>query len=115
MYGSASEEEKRLTMMLFSNIFESLSQMVGFIHIFYFFPLTNFIKILLYINAIYYIKFFQEYDPDLFSKALPCLSAIGCALPPDYSLSAALDGDLFRSYANESEGPYNPVPIDTSM
>lgn len=42
MYGSASEEEKRLTMMLFSNIFESLSQMVGFIHIFYFFPSTNF-------------------------------------------------------------------------
>lgn len=27
-YGSASDEEKRLTMMLFSNIFDSLSQMV---------------------------------------------------------------------------------------
>jgi len=27
-YGSASDEEKRLTMMLFSNIFDSLSKMV---------------------------------------------------------------------------------------
>ena len=29
--------------------------------------------------------FFKAYDPELFSKALPCLSAIGCALSPDYS------------------------------
>lgn len=29
VYGVASEEEKRLTMMLFSNIFESLSKMVS--------------------------------------------------------------------------------------
>ena len=28
-YGSASDEEKRLTMMLFSNIFDSLSKMVA--------------------------------------------------------------------------------------
>ncbi|VEL28865.1 unnamed protein product [Protopolystoma xenopodis] len=26
----------------------------------------------------------QPYDPELFSYALPCLCAIGCALPPDY-------------------------------
>lgn len=55
MYGCASEEEKKLTMTLFSSIFDSLSKM--------------------------------EYDPELFGKALPCLTAIGCALPPDYAKS----------------------------
>lgn len=65
-FGSASAEERRLTMLLFSNIFDSLAKM--------------------------------EYDPDLFMKALPCLTAIACALPPDYSLphdpssSSALGG-----------------------
>lgn len=29
LYGASSDEEKRLTMMLFSNIFDSLSQMVS--------------------------------------------------------------------------------------
>ncbi|TGZ67043.1 hypothetical protein CRM22_004998 [Opisthorchis felineus] len=29
----------------------------------------------------------QPYEPELFSYALPCLSAIGCALPPDYSIN----------------------------
>ena len=55
VYGCASEEEKKLTMTLFSSIFDSLSRM--------------------------------EYDPELFGKALPCLTAIGCALPPDYAKS----------------------------
>ena len=54
--GTATDEERRLTMMLFSGIFDSLAQ--------------------------------RAYDPELFSKALPCLSAIGCALSPDYSLSS---------------------------
>ena len=44
-YGTASAEERKLTMLLFSNIFDSLSKM--------------------------------NYDPDLFKKALPCLTAIG--------------------------------------
>lgn len=35
IYGASSDEEKRLTMMLFSNIFDSLSKMVYFIFIFY--------------------------------------------------------------------------------
>lgn len=62
-YGTSSDEEKRLTMLLFSNIFDSLSNM--------------------------------DYDPELFGKALPCLIAIGCALPPDYSLSKNTDDDLY--------------------
>lgn len=50
-------------MLLFSNIFDSLSNM--------------------------------DYEPELFGKALPCLIAIGCALPPDYSLSKNTDDDLY--------------------
>ncbi|XP_069698288.1 ryanodine receptor isoform X7 [Periplaneta americana] len=83
MYGASSDEEKRLTMMLFSNIFDSLSKM--------------------------------DYDPDLFGKALPCLTAIGCALPPDYSLSKNYDDEWYSSKTgSDPDGPYNPQPINTS-
>ncbi|XP_072162212.1 ryanodine receptor isoform X2 [Bemisia tabaci] len=86
LYGASSEEEKRLTMMLFSNIFDSLSKM--------------------------------DYDPELFGKALPCLIAIGCALPPDYSLSKNYDDEWYGSktqvQTGPADGPYNPQPINTS-
>ena len=84
-YGASSDEEKRLTMVLFSNIFDSLSKM--------------------------------DYDPELFGKALPCLTAIGCALPPDYSLSKNYDDEWYGSKSastQSSDGPYNPQPINTS-
>lgn len=81
-YGAASDEEKRLTMMLFSNIFDSLSNM--------------------------------DYDPELFGKALPCLIAIGCALPPDYSLPQKSDDDYYAP-GNPDQPQYNPQPINTSM
>ncbi|XP_043197981.1 ryanodine receptor-like isoform X5 [Amphibalanus amphitrite] len=80
-YGCASEEEKRLTMILFSNIFDSLAKM--------------------------------EYDPDLFGNALPCLTAIGCALPPDYSLTTGYEDELFRQ-STRTDAKYIPQPIDTS-
>ncbi|KAG9509881.1 Ryanodine receptor, partial [Fragariocoptes setiger] len=93
--GTASEEERRLTMVLFTNIFDSLSQM--------------------------------DYEPELFEMALPCLNAIACALPPDYSLSAGSDsgapsgsgGDeatkllLMKNKLSEPAGPYLPEPVDT--
>ncbi|KAH1003553.1 hypothetical protein HUJ04_003457 [Dendroctonus ponderosae] len=83
VYGAASDEEKRLTMMLFSNIFDSLSKM--------------------------------DYDPELFGKALPCLTAFGCALPPDYSLSKNYDDEWYSNKsASGPDGPYNPQPINTS-
>lgn len=44
-YGVASETEKRLSMLLFYAIFDSLGS--------------------------------KAYDPELFGKALPCLTAIG--------------------------------------
>ncbi|CAB4064635.1 RYR2 [Lepeophtheirus salmonis] len=57
----------------------------------------------------------MEYDPELFSKALPCLTAIGCALPPDYSKSADQGDDIFSKDARSNNlGPYIPVPIDIS-
>ncbi|XP_077528941.1 ryanodine receptor isoform X3 [Haemaphysalis longicornis] len=79
-YGTASEEERRLTMLLFTNIFDSLSKM--------------------------------EYDPDLFSKALPCLTAIACALPPDYSLTEGHEEDLCK-HTTGASGPYVPEPVNT--
>ncbi|XP_018801099.1 PREDICTED: ryanodine receptor isoform X5 [Bactrocera latifrons] len=81
-YGASSDEEKRLTMLLFSNIFDSLSNM--------------------------------DYDPELFGKALPCLIAIGCALPPDYSLSKNTDEDYYGRQSGAPDQPqYDPQPIDT--
>ncbi|GFR86949.1 ryanodine receptor [Elysia marginata] len=77
----ASEEEKRLTMMLFNGIFESLAK--------------------------------RAYDPELFSKALPCLSAIGCALSPDYTQSPHDDSWLTHTSV-DLDGTYNPRPVDTS-
>ncbi|KAL4707078.1 hypothetical protein ACJJTC_011404 [Scirpophaga incertulas] len=86
-YGASSDEEKRLTMMLFSNIFDSLSKM--------------------------------EYEPELFGKALPCLIAIGCALPPDYSLSKNYDDEFYGKETQATGGPdnpqYDPQPINTSQ
>lgn len=79
--GTASEEEKRLTMMLFSGIFDSLAQ--------------------------------RAYDPELFSKALPCLSAIGCALSPDYSLSHH-DDSWLRQTSVDLDGAFNPRPVETT-
>lgn len=57
----------------------------------------------------------QDYEPELFGKALPCLTAIGCALPPDYSLSKNYEDEWYGSKAvGPSDGPYNPQPINTS-
>ncbi|XP_069116591.1 ryanodine receptor-like isoform X2 [Argopecten irradians] len=79
-YGSATEEEKRLTMVLFNGIFDALGH--------------------------------RAYDPELFSKALPCLSAIGCALSPDYSLTYQ-DDSWLRQANMDAEGTYNPTPVNT--
>ena len=56
---------------------------------------------------------FQAYDPELFSKALPCLTAIGCAFSPDYSLTNQ-DDSWYNQVNAEVEGVYNPHPVDTS-
>lgn len=102
VFGTATEEERRLTMVLFTNIFDSLSLM--------------------------------DYDPELFENALPCLNALACALPPDYSLTESREFSMNtkqsgRDHANtdsqvaaaaaaaasgsQSVGPYMPQPVDT--
>ena len=82
-YGCATDEEKKLSMALFSSIFDSLSKM--------------------------------EYDADLFGKALPCLTAIGSALPPDYAMMDQGEDDMFAKPTVENDiGPYTPVPINTT-
>nr|AXA98483.1 Ryanodine receptor [Sesamia inferens] len=85
VFGASSDEEKCLTMMLFSNIFDSLSKM--------------------------------DYEPELLGKALPCLIAIGCALPPDYSLSKNYDDEFYgkEQVTGGLDNPqYDPQPINTS-
>ncbi|XP_071962240.1 ryanodine receptor 2-like isoform X3 [Antedon mediterranea] len=80
-YGAANDEEKRLTMMLFTGLFDALAD--------------------------------REYDAELFNKALPCLTAIGSALPPDYSM-AYHDESMIRESNIDAEGVYQPCPVDTS-
>ena len=48
----------------------------------------------------------RPYEPDLFGKALPCLSAIGCALAPDYACAdeSASATDNVVGGGGESEG-----------
>uniref|UniRef100_A0A0N5AR96 Ryanodine receptor n=1 Tax=Syphacia muris TaxID=451379 RepID=A0A0N5AR96_9BILA len=80
-YGVASETEKRLSMLLFYAIFDSLGS--------------------------------KPYDPELFGKALPCLSAIGSAISPDYSLTVSgEDAEMVK--ARNDRGVWVPKPIDVS-
>jgi ryanodine receptor 2 len=57
-----------------------------------------------------------RYDPELFSNALPCLSAIGCALSPDYTYVETKDEDSNKIPQEEARNrkPFEPKPIDTS-
>ncbi|KAL3078921.1 hypothetical protein niasHS_014703 [Heterodera schachtii] len=78
-YGVAAETEKRLSMLLFYAIFDSLSS--------------------------------KPYDPELFGKALPCLTAIGSSISPDYALTSER-AELAK--VHESEGVWVPRPTDDS-
>ena len=50
----------------------------------------------------------QSYEPELFSRALPCLAAIGCALSPDCAVTGNTD-DLPSASDNKS---YVPTPVE---
>lgn len=92
-YGVASETEKRLSMLLFYAIFDSLGS--------------------------------KPYDPELFGKALPCLTAIGInlllfkdkflgsAISPDYTLTVANEQNELAK-VQESEGIWVPEPVNDS-
>ncbi len=78
------------------------------------------------LNSIFDSLSKMEYDPELFGKALPCLTAIACALPPDYSKSVNGGGGMGGEQQEEGGmrpavpvatqtevGPYTPRPIPT--
>uniref|UniRef100_A0A9J2Q184 Uncharacterized protein n=1 Tax=Ascaris lumbricoides TaxID=6252 RepID=A0A9J2Q184_ASCLU len=80
-YGVASEIEKRLSMLLFDAIFDSLGS--------------------------------KPYDPELFGKALPCLTAIGSAISPDYALTVVgEDAEMVK--AKNDRGVWVPKPVDVT-
>ncbi|XP_074985826.1 ryanodine receptor 3 isoform X13 [Caretta caretta] len=54
----------------------------------------------------------KKYDPELFRMALPCLSAIAGALPPDY-LDTRIRVTLKKQTSVDPEGNFDPKPINT--
>uniref|UniRef100_A0A8C5FWP2 Ryanodine receptor 2 n=1 Tax=Gadus morhua TaxID=8049 RepID=A0A8C5FWP2_GADMO len=55
----------------------------------------------------------KRYDQELFKLALPCLSAVAGALPPDYMESNYV-AMIEKQSSMDSEGNFNPQPADTS-
>ncbi|KAJ7417044.1 hypothetical protein WISP_66534 [Willisornis vidua] len=85
-YGIAAAEELHLTEKLFWGIFDSLSHK--------------------------FLSLLQKYDPELFRMALPCLSAIAGALPPDY-LDTRITSTLEKQTSVDPEGNFDPKPVST--
>ncbi|GAB1286690.1 Ryanodine receptor 3 [Apodemus speciosus] len=54
----------------------------------------------------------KKYDLDLFRMALPCLSAIAGALPPDY-LDTRITAMLEKQVSVDADGNFDPKPINT--
>ncbi|KAL7671399.1 hypothetical protein ACOME3_006297 [Neoechinorhynchus agilis] len=52
----------------------------------------------------------RGYDPDLFSRALPCMIAIACSLPPDFMVSDYENGDEEDISFHENK-IFNPHPV----
>lgn len=50
----------------------------------------------------------QPYEPELFSRALPCLAAIGCALSPDCAVTGTMEG----LPSDNAEDTYIPQPVE---
>ncbi|XP_030630748.1 ryanodine receptor 2 [Chanos chanos] len=55
----------------------------------------------------------KRYDLELFKLALPCLSAVAGALPPDYMESNYV-AMMEKQSSMDAEGNFNPQPADTS-
>uniref|UniRef100_A0A8C4VI92 Ryanodine receptor 3 n=1 Tax=Falco tinnunculus TaxID=100819 RepID=A0A8C4VI92_FALTI len=55
----------------------------------------------------------KKYDPELFRMALPCLSAIAGALPPDY-LDTRSRSTLEKQTSVDPEGNFDPKPVSTA-
>ncbi|NWZ45024.1 RYR2 protein, partial [Brachypodius atriceps] len=55
----------------------------------------------------------KKYEQELFKLALPCLSAVAGALPPDYMESNYVNM-MEKQSSMDSDGNFNPQPVDTS-
>lgn len=55
----------------------------------------------------------QKYDAELFKMANSCLCAIAGALPPDF-VDASLEGTLEKQASVDSQGNFDPRPINTA-
>uniref|UniRef100_A0A667YAZ0 Ryanodine receptor 3 n=1 Tax=Myripristis murdjan TaxID=586833 RepID=A0A667YAZ0_9TELE len=55
----------------------------------------------------------RKYDPELFKMAMPCLSAIAGALPPDY-VDASISTTVEKPVSIDAQGNFDPKPISTS-
>ncbi|KAF1427970.1 Ryanodine receptor 2, partial [Spheniscus humboldti] len=55
----------------------------------------------------------KKYEQELFKLALPCLSAVAGALPPDYMESNNVNM-MEKQSSMDSDGNFNPQPVDTS-
>lgn len=55
----------------------------------------------------------QKYDPELFKMAMPCLSAIAGALPPDY-VDASISTAVEKPVSVDTQGNFDPKPINTA-
>uniref|UniRef100_A0A8C8D3B2 Ryanodine receptor 3 n=1 Tax=Oncorhynchus tshawytscha TaxID=74940 RepID=A0A8C8D3B2_ONCTS len=54
----------------------------------------------------------RKYDADLFKMAMPCLSAISGALPPDY-IDSTISTTLEKPASVDAQGNFDPKPIST--
>lgn len=54
----------------------------------------------------------QKYEHELFKLALPCLSAVAGALPPDYMESNYV-AMMEKQSSVDTEGNFNPQPVAT--
>lgn len=55
----------------------------------------------------------QKYDQELFKMAMPCLSAIAGALPPDY-VDASINTTAEKLVSVDAQGNFDPKPINTT-
>uniref|UniRef100_W5N4D0 Ryanodine receptor 3 n=1 Tax=Lepisosteus oculatus TaxID=7918 RepID=W5N4D0_LEPOC len=55
----------------------------------------------------------KKYDPELFKMAMPCLSAISGALPPDY-VDSSITTTLEKQASVDAQGNFDPKPISTA-
>uniref|UniRef100_A0A672KZ94 Ryanodine receptor 3 n=1 Tax=Sinocyclocheilus grahami TaxID=75366 RepID=A0A672KZ94_SINGR len=55
----------------------------------------------------------KKYEQDLFKMAMPCLSAISGALPPDY-IDFTLSSTLEKQVSVDTQGNFDPRPVNTA-